>query len=235
MKTLLPVLLGFIAILHAQEGPHTTLSRVDKASPHAMQPNRMITWCAEDGAYFYAMNDDPAQPVQAERDGVAIRIQRPDPKSTDAAVSFSNGNHVLIQKRKDFEAALGWLTVSRGGAFATTWKENASSAETQLFRVSDGGIAEDTTLIPLAEKTFRTDAERICKAPGVNTTAIKWIDDDHLLLSINAWLSGFCYSNFTEGFVLSLSKRQIDRKLTEKELIDLPAVCTWNLVPVNLH
>jgi len=233
MRTLLPVLLGFIAILHAQEGPHTTLSSVDKASPHATQPKRMIAWCAEDGAYFYAMNDDPAQPVQAERDGVAIRIQHPDPKSTDATVSFSEGNHALIQKQKDFEAAQGWLTVSPGGAFATTWKENASSAETQLFRISDGGIVEDTTLVPLAEKAFRTDAKRICKAPGINTTAIKWIDDDHLLLSINAWSSGFCYSNFTEGFVLSLSKRQIDRKLAEKELIDLPAVCTWNLVPVN--
>lgn len=236
MKSLLPVLLGFTAILHAQEGPHTNLSSTGKTATHATQPKRVIAWCAEDGAYFYAMNDDPAQPVQAERDGVAIRIEHPDPKSTDATVSFSKGNHVLIQKQKDFEAAQGWLTVSRGGAFATTWKENASSAETQLFRLtSDGGIVEDMTLIPLAEKTFHIDAKGICKTSGANTTAIKWIDDDHLLLSINAWSSGFCYSNFTEGFVLSLSKRQIDRKLSENELIDLPATCTWNLVPVHPH
>jgi len=236
MKSLLPVLFGFIAILHAQEGPHTDLSSADKMATHATQPKRMIDWCAEDGAYFYAMNDDPAQPVQAERDGVAIRIEHPDPKTTDATVSFSRGNHVLIQKQKDFEAAQGWLTVSGSGAFATTWKENASSAETQLFRIaSDGGIVEDKALIPLAEKTFHIDAKSICRAPGANTTAIKWIDDDHLLLSINAWSSGFCYSNFTEGFILSLSKGLIDRKLSEKELIDLPAVCSWNLVPVNLH
>jgi hypothetical protein len=204
------------------------------ATSQATLPQRSIDWCAQDGAYFYAMNDDPAQPVQVERDGVAIRIEHPDSKSTDATLSFSKGNRVLVQKQKDFEAALGWLTVSPSGTFATTWKMNASSAETQLFRVtSSGEIIEDTELIPLAEKSFNLDAKRICKTPGANTTAIKWIDDDHLLLSINAWASGFCYSNFTEGFILSLSKREIERKLPERELINLPAVCTWNLVPVK--
>ncbi len=178
------------------------------ATSHATIPQRSIDRCAQDGAYFYAMNDDPGQPVQVSWDGVAIRIERPDSKSADAELSFSKGNRVLVQKQKDFEAALGWLVVSPSGAFSTTWQANASSAETQLFRVTlDGGIVEDTELIPLAEKTFTTDAKRICKTPGTNTTAIKWIDDDHLLLSINAWSSGFCYSNFTEGFILSLSKR----------------------------
>jgi hypothetical protein len=204
------------------------------ATTHAPLPQRMINWCAEDGAYFYAMNDDPAQAVQVERDGVAIRIEHPNSKSTDATVSFSKGIRVLVEKQKDFEAAQGWLTVSPSGAFATTWKMNAYSAETQLFRVtSNGGIIEDTELIPLAEKTFTIDAKRICKAPGLNTTAIKWIDDDHLLLAINAWSSGFCFSNFTEGFVLSLSTREIAKKLPERELINLPAVCTWNIVPVK--
>jgi hypothetical protein len=141
---------------------------------------------------------------------------------------------MLIQKQKDFEAALGWLTVSHTEGFATTWKINASRAETQLFRVnSAGGIIEDTELVPRAEKTFTADSKRICKTPGINTTAIKWIDDDHLLLSINAWSSGICSSNFTEGFILSLSKREIEKKLSERELINLPAVCTWNLVPVE--
>jgi hypothetical protein len=204
------------------------------ATSHVTLPQRSIDRCAQDGAYFYAMSDDPAQPVQVERDGVAIRIEHPDSKSADATVSFSKANRVLVQKHKDFEAALGWLAVSPTGAFATTWQVNASSAETQLFRLTSyGGIIEDTELIGLAEKTFTIDAKRICKTPGANTTAIKWIDDDHLLLAIDAWSSGFCYSNFTEGFILSLSKREISRKLSERELINLPAVCTWNLVPVK--
>jgi hypothetical protein len=204
------------------------------ATTQAALPQRSIDWCAQDGVYFYAMGDELAQPVHAERDGVAIRIEHPDSKSTAATVSFSKGNRILVQKQKDFEAAQGWLTVSPGGAFATTWKVNASSAETQLFRVTpSGGIIEDTELIPLSEKAFTEDAKRFCKTPGVNTKAIKWIDGDHLLLSINAWSSGFCYSNFTEGFILSLSRRGIDRKLSERELINLPAVCTWNLVPVK--
>ncbi len=202
------------------------------AATHA---RRSIDWCAQDGAYFYAMKDDPAHTPRVERDGVSIRIERPDSKSTDATVSFSKGRRVLVQNRKDFEAAQGWLTVSESGAFATTWKVNASSAETQLFRVTSDEIVEDTELIPLAEKMFTSDAKRICRTPGVNTTAIKWMDDDHLLLSIDAWSSGFCSSNFTEGFILSLSKRKVDRKLSERELINLPAICTWNLVPVEPH
>ena len=96
--------------------------------------------------------------------------------------------------------------------------------------VSDGGIIEDKALIQLAENKFVADAKRVCKNPGINTTAVKWLDDDHLLLAINAWSSGFCYSNFTEGFILSVSKHDIDKKISEQQLIDLPAVCTWNLV-----
>ena len=204
------------------------------ATSHVTLPERSIDRCAQDGAYFYAMSDDPARPVQVERDGVAVRIEHPDSKSADATISFSKANRVLVQKHKDFDAALGWLAVSPNRAFAATWKVNASSAETQLFRVtSNGEIVEDTELIRLAEKKFAIDAKRICKTPGSNTTAIKWIDDDHLLLAIDAWSSGFCSSNFTEGFILSLSKREIARKLSERELINLPAVCTWNLVPVK--
>lgn len=229
MKILVSIAVGLFAVLHAQEALNTRANRVTL-------PQRSIDRCAQDGVYFYAMNDDPARPVQIERDGVTIRIEHPDSKSADVKVSFWKRSRILVQKHQDFEAAQGWLTVSPTGAFATTWQENASSAETQLFReTSDGGIREDTKLIPLAEKTFNIDAEQICKTPGVNTTAIKWIDDDRLLLSINAWSSGFCNSNFTEGFILSLSKQKIVRKLSEEELINLPAVCTWNLVPIEPH
>ena len=229
MNILIPVAMGLFAVLHAEGAPNTTAS-------HAKPPQRSIDRCAQDGAYFYPMNDDLARPVRVEWGGVAISIEHPDSKSTDATVSFSKGDRVLVQKQKDFEAVHGWLVVSPDRAFATTWQVNASSAETQLFRVTaSGGIIEDKELIPLAEKTFNTDAKRICKAPGANTLAIKWIDDDQLLLSINAWSSGFCYSNFTEGFILSMSKREIVRKLSERELINFPAVCTWNLVPVKPH
>lgn len=206
------------------------------ASGHVTLPERIIDLCAQDGAWFYVINDDPGQPMQVHRDGVTIRIEPPDPKSSDALITFSRGKHTLVQKHKDFEAGHGWLTVSRTGGFATTWKDNASDAESQLFRVThDGEIIEDKALIPLAEKTFITDAKRICKSPGINTTAIKWIDDDHLLLAINAWSSFSCQSNFTEGFILSSSSHAIDKKLAEPELINLPAICTWNVVPIKKH
>jgi len=187
------------------------------ASTYATVPHRAIDRCAQDGAYFYAVDDDPTKPIRVERDGVTVRIGRHDTKSTEAVISFQRNDRTLIQKQKDFEAAQGWLTVSPAGAFATTWNENASSATTQLFRIApDGSIIEDKALIQLAEDTFVADAKRVCKTPGINTTAIKWLDDDHLLLAINAWSSGFCYSNFTEGFILSVSKHDIERKVPEQ-------------------
>jgi hypothetical protein len=197
-------------------------------------PHRTIDRCAQDGLYFYAVDDDPIKPITVERSGVTVRVERHDAESAEAVISFERDGRTLVQKQKDFEAAQGWLTVSSVGTFATTWNENASSAMTQLFRIApSGAIVEDKTLIQLAEHRFVTDAKRVCKTPGTNTTAIKWLDDDHLLIAINAWASGFCYSNFTEGFVLSTSKNEIDKKLTEQQLINLPYVCTWNLGPAK--
>jgi hypothetical protein len=197
-------------------------------------PKRMIERCAQDGLYFYAMNDDPSDPIQVERDGVNVRIEHPNAQSVDAVITFSREGHKLVQNQRDFEAAQGWITASGSGAFAATWNFNASASDTQLFRITaKGDIVEDKELIPLAEHRFTTDAKRYCRNPGLNTTAIKWIDKNHLLVSINAWASGFCYSNFTEGFVLDVPSQDIQRKLSERQLINFPAVCTWNIVAVG--
>jgi hypothetical protein len=197
---------------------------------------RMIDRCAQDGLYFYAVNDDVSQPVQVERDGVKVQIEHPRPKGNDAVITFSRENHFLVQKQQDFEAAEGWLIASRSGAFAATWNVSAYSASTQLFRMtSKRDIVEDTTLIPRAERMFTADARRFCINSGLNSTAIKWVDDDHLLLSIDARSFGFCGSDFTEGFILNVSSDTIERKLSERQLIDLPAVCTWNIVPTTKH
>jgi hypothetical protein len=195
-------------------------------------PHRMIDQCAQDGLFFYSIDDDTSKPISVERDGVAIRIERPDPKGVNAVVTFSREGHFLKQTEKDFDTSLGWLAVSSSGPFATTWKVNASSADTQLFELTpEGDIVEDTQLVQRAERIFKSAAKQHCRMPGTNTTAIRWIDKDHLLVSINAWASGFCYSNFTEGFILDIPAHTIQQQLTNRQLIDLPAVCTWNLVP----
>jgi hypothetical protein len=191
---------------------------------------RMIDRCAQDGRNFWAPENGEIFTV--DEDGVGIRIDPGPNNSTSAVLSFIREGHKLTQKQDDFEAARGWLVVSPS-AFAVTWNLNASAAYTQIFNVSPtGDITENTALVRAAEKEFVADAERFCRNPGVNTIAIKWIDDDQLLLSIDAWSSGFCYSNFTEGFILKVAASRIERKLTERELINLPAVCTWNIVPI---
>ena len=193
-------------------------------------PKRMIDRCAQDGRNFWVSDDGETVAVEV---GVGIRVA-PGPKGTNRAVlSFSYKGHELIQKQDSFEAFQGWLVVSPA-AFAVTWNLNAYASYTQLFTLSPAGdITENTALVRSAEKQFVADAKRFCRHPGLNTTAIKWIDDDKLLLSIDAWSSGTCSSNFTEGFILQVSSSSIERKLTERELINLPAVCTWNKVPIS--
>lgn len=196
-------------------------------------PTRTINRCAQDGVFFYAYSlAGSSKSIQVERDGVTIRIERPNDE--DAVITFQRGDKKLTQKVKDFDASYGWITISENGGFALTWNFNASAASTQLFGIdSNGQIIENNKLLSVAEHAFTRDAMRFCKNPGTNSIAVKWLDKDHLLVSINAWLDGFCTSNFTEGFVLAVPQNMIQRKLTEAELIDLPAVCTWNVVPVK--
>jgi len=210
--------------------------QVATLTPAQTLPKRTIDRCAQDGAWFYASEGNSGAPVSVERDGIALRIEHPGPKNADAIVSLAHGSHVLVQKQKDLDQGYGWLTVSQNHAFALTWNFNASATSTQRFSLSPrGNIIEDIQMIPLAEQTFTADAKHSCANPGLNTTAIKWLDPDHLLLSINAWASGFCESNFTEGFILDIPSRSIQRKLSERELIDFPAACTWNVVPTPKH
>ena len=212
------------------------LFQVGTLTPAQTSPQRTIDRCAQDGAWFYASESDSGAPISVERGGISLRIEHPTPKSQDPVVSLSHGSHVLVQKQKDLDHGYGWLTVSQNHAFALTWNFTASATSTQLFGLSPrGNIIEDIQLVPLAEQTFTIDARHSCANPGLNTTAIKWLDPDHLLLSINAWASGFCESNFTEGFILDMPSHAIQRKLSERELLDFPAVCTWNVVPVPKH
>jgi hypothetical protein len=212
------------------------LFQVGTLTPAQTSPQRTIDRCAQDGAWFYASQSNPGAPISVEREGISLRIEHPGSKGAEAVVSLTHGSHVLVQKPKDLDQAYGWLTVSQNHAFALTWNVSASATSTQLFALSSRGtIIEDIEMIPLAEQTFIVDARHSCANPGLNTTAIKWLDSDHLLLSINAWAPGFCESNFTEGFILEIPSHAIQRKLSEGELLDLPAVCTLNVVPVRKH
>ena len=177
------------------------------------------------------LGSDPGQTIVVDWSDVQIRID-PDPVNSESAIlSFMHEGHKLTQNQNGFLASRGWLVVSPS-AFAVTWNINASAAYTQLFSFSSAGdVIENTVLLRSAEMEFVGDAKRFCRDPGANTIAVKWIDHDQLLLSINAWKSGACSSNFTEGFIVNVAMSRIERKLTERELINLPAVCTWNVVP----
>lgn len=195
-------------------------------------PSRTIDRCAQDGLYFYPFDyNDLEKTVDVSLFDVGITVEH---KKNDAVITYSVKGHQHVDKIKDFAVEHAWLTVSRKNRFAVTWNESASASDAQLFEVTaQGDIVEDSNLMSQVERAFQVDARRVCKTPGSNAVAVKWIDDDRLLMSENAWASGMCYSNFTEGFVVNFATHKAERKLTERQMIDLPAVCTRNLVPVG--
>jgi hypothetical protein len=207
---------------------------------------RTIDLCAQDGTTFPPSNailyPGKAVPVAVlglgEPTDIHLSLSFPSNGDDDGRLTFiRSGKALLTTTLEGFEGPYGWVpSGAKGRYIALSWGGNAYVRSTKLFEVApDGAITENKVLIPRIERQFTTDAHRICRNPGLNTLAIKWIDDDHLLVSINAWASGFCSSNFTEGFILQMSNHSVERKLTEHALINLPAVCTWNLVPVARH
>jgi len=208
--------------------------------------SRTIDLCAQDGITFVPSNAlaHPGQtlPVAVLGEGepadIHLSLSFPSTGGDDARLIFiRSGKPLLTTTLEGFEGPYGWVpSGSENKYIALSWGGNATVRSTKLFEIApDGTITENKLLIPLVERQFKIDAHRVCRNPGINTLAVKWIDADHLLVSINAWRTGSCNSNLTEGFILRMSTHAVQRKLTERELVNLPAVCTWNLVPVGRH
>jgi hypothetical protein len=202
----------------------------------ARSTRRTIDRCAQDGTFFYGIDDSSSspgnrpqpKPVIVSRNGVTVKINY---SPNETRLSLAHAGHMRSVTVKDIEPTLTFLTVGTAG-FALSTSDNAHDWSTQLFLYdSNSDILPDTSLVSTAENSFRRDASRYCRNPGQETSAIKWIDGSHLLLAIDAWVDGFCSSTFTEGFILDVRAKRIKRKLSEQELVNLPTVCTSKVVP----
>ncbi len=119
--------------------------------------------------------------------------------------------------------------------FAITWSNGGAAGgwSTQVFEtLPDGTIVERKALITSVEKNFM--ARHNCAARGDNFEAVRWMDNDHLLIAASVYGTGDCGSSagYTEGYLVRLSTGAIERRMSEHELLNLPAVCTWNDVPI---
>lgn len=202
-------------------------------------PNRMIDLCAQDG-YKVEIDDlwsGKSSIVSAGHVGdIDLRVRQVEKDSADDILAFSRHGKLIYQTPLEaFEGPYGWLTVSEDGKhFAFSWKSNATVSRTKIFAAeTNGTISEDRALIAKLLVGFVADARHACSDPAVNLQAIKWIDRDHLLLAANSWSSLTCQTNFDEGFIVQPDKHLIEKRLSGKELINLPAVCTWNIVPLK--
>ncbi len=215
------------------------LLAVTHPSKSQIGTNRTIDLCAQDGHKIEIGDlwEGKASAIPAGQVGELVLTLRHTKKdSADSVLAFARADKIMYESTlADFEGAYGWLTTSQDTShFAVSWKGNATVSSTKLFTVeTNGNVSEDAPLVAKVEHRFEFDARRVCSEPGINLQAIKWIDADHLLLAANSWDSFTCHANFDEGFILEPAKHTIQRVLSGRELINLPAVCTWNLVPVE--
>ena len=132
----------------------------------------------------------------------------------------------------DFDNPNGWLAISSNRKrFAITWSNGGAAGgwSTRVFHVtSQGDILEDAGLVRSVIEDF--SVRHNCKTRGGNFETVRWMDDDHLLISAEVYPTSDCGSEmgYTEGYLLQLSTQKIVRRLTERELLDLPEICTWN-------
>ncbi len=126
----------------------------------------------------------------------------------------------------------GWLPISPDRkAFAITWSNGGAAGgwNTRIFSVdSQGEIIEKPPLMLMVERDF--SSRHNCRTRGDNYQAVRWMDNDHLLVAASVYGTSDCgkQMGYTEGYLINSSTDKIERRLTERQLLDMPMVCTWN-------
>ncbi len=208
-------------------------------SPELTHPQtnetRSVARCAFDGVEF-GLYDAPRSAFVAMIDDLKVTA-RYLPHSEDHAIFIFTraGKLVRTVSISDLGNPNGWLAISSNRRrFAITWSNAGASGgwNTRVFHVTpQGDILEDTGIVHAVIEDF--SARHSCKTRDDNFETVRWMDDDHLLISAGVYPTSDCgrEMDYTEGYLLQLSTQQIERRLTYKQLLNLPGICTWNNYP----
>ena len=195
---------------------------------------RYISQCSWDGENIH-IPDPPATQAFTNTLGLQLRVHYQNVPGPDgrAVLNFIHRGHVIKNIQiDDFNNPNGWIAIAPK-RFAISWSNGGAAGgwSTRIFRVdTKGQILEDTTLISKVTKDF--SSRHHCVERGENYQAIRWMDNDHLLMTAEVYPASDCAEmGYTEGYMLNLATSRIEKKMSEDELISLPYVCTWNAGP----
>jgi hypothetical protein len=206
------------------------VSTTTQTPPHP--PRRYITRCTYDSQNFSLLDAHALNKLEP-LDDVTIRARRSHTSEQGASFTFSRkGKQIGKIDLDDLFNPNGWITPSpTWKRFAITWSDGGGGGDwhTRIFHFSaTGRLSEDAKGITAVENDFRP--RHHCAERGDNFTAIRWMDDDHLLVEASVYNSSACDSEmgYTEGFVLNASSDSIQQHFSELQMLDLPEVCTVN-------
>lgn len=194
---------------------------------------RTITRCSFDGVEF-GLDDAPRSVFVAYIDDVTMHGRYlPNSESRTVFNLTRNGKPLGTIHISDMNNPNGWLAISPNRkAFALTWSDGGAMGgfHTRIFHFDpNGSLVEDSKLIQPVIKDFT--ARHSCKYRGDNFEAIRWMNDDQILISASVYGTSDCgvEMGYAEGYLVQMSTGKIVRRMNKEQLLNLPEVCTWNV------
>lgn len=193
---------------------------------------RVITQCSWGGVTF-SLYDSPRSSTVGSYDTLKITGRMLSGDGQGAMFTFWNSGRAIFRKRiVDMYNQNGWLGISndsRSFALNTSNGGAAGGWSVSILKFENGTVRDLSDSMRSVEKDF--SARHFCKARGNNYEAIQWRKNDQLLVSASVYGTSDCGQEmgYTEGYVLEVTTGRIVEHLSEKEMLDLPYVCTYNV------
>jgi hypothetical protein len=195
---------------------------------------RAITQCSW-GGHAFSLYDYPQSTTIGHYGDLKITGRMWSGSADSGAVfTFSRSGHAVFQKRvNDLFNPNGWIGVSDDAMSFVLNTSNGGAAggwSVSIFRVEkDGRVHDLSPLIQSVEKDF--SSRHYCKTRGNNYEAMQWRKNDELLIAASVYGTSDCGADmgFTEGYLLQVTTGKILSRMSEKEMLELPYVCTYNV------
>ncbi len=195
---------------------------------------RAITQCSWNGNTF-SLLDAPAISSVATFGDLHITgrfISLTEDKG--AVLTFLRGDQSIFEKQlPELVNPNGWLGYSddvRSIAINSSDGGAAGGWSVALLRVDNTGAIQDlSSVMQKVEKHF--SSRHSCKTRGDNFEAMQWRSNTELLISASVYGTSDCGKDmgYTEGYILDVQSSRIVHHLSEREMLSLPYVCTYNV------
>jgi len=221
MKVMIPCLVLLIAALAAGQSSSAPASK--------SQPERLITYCANDG-YDADISGFPIGATIARIGDVKLQVVSVGDESGADFRFVQHGKPILDFALNDLLAPEVWIAVDfRNNRLALTYSDGGGLGgfHVRIFQIGNNGITDISGMVAPAVRDFKS--RHYCESRGNNVRALKWIHGD-LLLMTSVYPTSDCGAEMghTEAYLVGTPSGNLMRHLTLQELKHYPGVCLQN-------